>query len=277
MAPSLCVSSSLLSPSLFVSFSFCLLLFLSPSIFVSFSFCLLLFLSPSLFVSFSFRLSSSFRLSFHLHITNSSLPIQVARDDANLSKGYGFVSFTTFEASDDAIANMHGQYLMNKEITVQYAFKKDGKGERHGDAAERALAAAGRQHNIEPQVQPLPPQLLAPQVSTPVAPPTPMSASYAAPPPTNGAFGGPPLPPSRAPLAPPPAAAGVPARPPPSLGGYNGPQTFPPPGFAPPPNGMPPGFGPPPGFAPPPGMPGMPPAGFAPPPPGMQQNPYQRR
>ncbi|KAG9543080.1 RNA-binding domain-containing protein, partial [Aureobasidium melanogenum] len=83
---------------------------------------------------------------------------KVARDDANLSKGYGFVSFTTFEASDDAIANMHGQYLMNKEITVQYAFKKDGKGERHGDAAERALAAAGREHNIEPQVQPLPPQ-----------------------------------------------------------------------------------------------------------------------
>ncbi|KAJ9628474.1 Spliceosome-associated protein 49 [Taxawa tesnikishii (nom. ined.)] len=84
---------------------------------------------------------------------------KVARDDNNLSKGYGFISFTTFEASDDAIANMHGQYLMNKEITVQYAYKKDGKGERHGDAAERALAASGRKHGVEATVQPLPPQL----------------------------------------------------------------------------------------------------------------------
>jgi len=30
---------------------------------------------------------------------------------------------------------MNGQYLMNKAITVSYAFKKDGKGERHGTAA----------------------------------------------------------------------------------------------------------------------------------------------
>jgi splicing factor 3B subunit 4 len=35
---------------------------------------------------------------------------------------------------------MNGQYLMNKPITVQYAFKKDGKGERHGTEAERLLA-----------------------------------------------------------------------------------------------------------------------------------------
>ncbi|TIA63256.1 RNA-binding domain-containing protein [Aureobasidium pullulans] len=199
---------------------------------------------------------------------------KVARDDANLSKGYGFVSFTTFEASDDAIANMHGQYLMNKEITVQYAFKKDGKGERHGDAAERALAAAGREHNIEPQVQPLPPQLMAPQIATPIAPPTPMSAAPYGASPATGGYGAPPT--ARTPLAAPPAAAGVPARPPPSVGGYNGPQGFAPPGFAHPPAGMPPGFGPPPGFQPPPGMPGMPP-GFAAPPPGMPPNAYQRR
>ncbi|KAI5272905.1 RNA-binding domain-containing protein [Aureobasidium subglaciale] len=203
---------------------------------------------------------------------------KVARDDANLSKGYGFVSFTTFEASDDAIANMHGQYLMNKEITAQYAFKKDGKGERHGDAAERALAAAGREHNIEPQVQPLPPQLLAPQqIATPIAPPTPMSAAPYGVSPVTGGYGAPPA--ARTPLPAPPAAAGVPARPPPSIGGYNGPQGgyngpqgfAPPPGFAP--NGAPPGFAPPPGFG---GMSGMPP-GFPAPPPGMPPNAYQRR
>jgi hypothetical protein len=27
---------------------------------------------------------------------------------------------------------MHGQYMMNKQISVQYAYKKDDKGERHG-------------------------------------------------------------------------------------------------------------------------------------------------
>ncbi|DAA79524.1 TPA_exp: Uncharacterized protein A8136_0297 [Trichophyton benhamiae CBS 112371] len=87
-----------------------------------------------------------------------SLP-KVARDDSNLSKGYGFISFSNFEASDDAIANMNGQYLMNKEISVQYAYKKDGKGERHGDQAERMLAAQARKHNVQPQPQqPIPPQ-----------------------------------------------------------------------------------------------------------------------
>ena len=30
---------------------------------------------------------------------------------------------------------MDGQYLCNQPITVSYAFKKDGKGERHGSAA----------------------------------------------------------------------------------------------------------------------------------------------
>ncbi|CAB5371549.1 unnamed protein product [Rhizophagus irregularis] len=45
---------------------------------------------------------------------------------------------------DAAIDAMNGQYLMNKPITVSYAFKKDGKGERHGSAAERLLAAQAK-------------------------------------------------------------------------------------------------------------------------------------
>lgn len=54
---------------------------------------------------------------------------------------------------------MNGQYLMNKEVSVQYAYKKDGKGERHGDQAERMLAAQARKHNVQPAIQQLPPQL----------------------------------------------------------------------------------------------------------------------
>ena len=57
---------------------------------------------------------------------------------------------------------MNAQYLMNKEISVQYAYKKDGKGERHGDEAERMLAAQAKKHNVQPNIQPLPPQLFEP-------------------------------------------------------------------------------------------------------------------
>jgi splicing factor 3B subunit 4 len=62
----------------------------------------------------------------------------------NEPKGYGFVKYASFEASDAAIALMNGQYIANRPVVVQYAFKKDGTaGERHGSEAERALAAAG--------------------------------------------------------------------------------------------------------------------------------------
>jgi splicing factor 3B subunit 4 len=43
-----------------------------------------------------------------------------------------------------AIENMNGQFFGGKQITVQYAFKKDGKGERHGTQAERLLAAQAK-------------------------------------------------------------------------------------------------------------------------------------
>ena len=36
---------------------------------------------------------------------------------------------------------MHQQYICGKQITVEYAFKKGSKGERHGTPAERLLAA----------------------------------------------------------------------------------------------------------------------------------------
>ncbi|KAJ9060032.1 Spliceosome-associated protein 49 [Entomophthora muscae] len=74
---------------------------------------------------------------------------KVTRDpDSGGSKGFGFVSYDSFEAADAAIEAMHGQFLANKAITVSYAFKKDGKGERHGSAAERLLAAQAKRHTI---------------------------------------------------------------------------------------------------------------------------------
>lgn len=173
---------------------------------------------------------------------------------------------------------MNGQYLMNKQVSVQYAYKKDGKGERHGDQAERVLAAEGRKHNVRPPTQPLPPQFPVP--GTPMVPQManggmsrPMSTGPdlgmgrgMAP---NMGFQNVPPPPNRP--GPPPASLatpppGLPARPPPSQAGYGGPQTFLPPGFNnegqmstfPPQGAPPPGFGPPPGF--PGGAPGSMPA-----------------
>jgi splicing factor 3B subunit 4 len=214
---------------------------------------------------------------------------KIARDEAGLSKGYGFVSYSNFEASDDAIANMNGQYLMNKDISVQYAYKKDGKGERHGDEAERMLAAQAREHNVMPDMQQMPAQLLLnggipaapiamvdPNIPQMGGPPVNLPPGFGGRP--NGNYNSVPPPSQRvnAPLPPPPS--GLPQRPPPSQAGYGGPQDFHPPGFAPPPgfpSNMPPGFGggPPPGQLPP-GFGGMPP-GFPP----QQQGPpgYGRR
>ena len=185
---------------------------------------------------------------------------------------------------------MNGQYLMNKEISVQYAYKKDGKGERHGDQAERMLAAQARKHNVQPTAQPLPAGLFP--GATPSAPTAMldgdggrsgssiggfMNGRAAIP---NGNYQGVPPPQQRPvplsqPLPAPPS--GLPARPPPSQAGYGGPQGFLPPGYNPPqqqsfpsPAAPPPGFGPPPGFAPPSGAP---PPGM---PPGFQQPGYGR-
>jgi splicing factor 3B subunit 4 len=187
---------------------------------------------------------------------------QIARDESNLSKGYGFVSFSNFEASDDAIANMNGQYLMNKEVSVQYAYKKDGKGDRHGDQAERMLAAQAKAHGVQPTPATIP-------IGNPMfggVPQSPATATGFGPP--NGSFQSipPPVqvrppPPPTAPLAAPPS--GLPARPPPSQAGYGGPQNFMPPGFNQMPGFPQPNAGPPPGFAPPPGF-GGPQAGSIP-------------
>ena len=55
--------------------------------------------------------------------------------DTGNSKGFAFINFASFEASDAALEAMNGQHLCNRPISISYAFKKDSKGERHGSAA----------------------------------------------------------------------------------------------------------------------------------------------
>ncbi|KAL7823311.1 hypothetical protein V8C26DRAFT_386072 [Trichoderma gracile] len=240
-----------------------------------------------------------------------SIP-KVAREDSGASKGFGFVSYGDFESSDAAIANLHGQYILSKEVSVQYAFKKDGKGERHGDPAERALAAQAKSRNLLPEAQPLPQAFLM-NGSAAAAPPPAAAAAAAVPPSAPAGFDSNPLagmPPAGVPppLMGTPTHANMPsgfAPPPPPRGPspYNAGPGHVPNGFGrgaaalpPAPSGLParppsipsgytnpadfhpsafrPPSGPP-GSAPPPqGFPAVPPPGFpVPPPPGPTGTP----
>lgn len=77
--------------------------------------------------------------AFGVIVTNP----KIMRDpETGNSRGFGFISYDSFEASDAAIESMNGQYLCNRQITVSYAYKKDTKGERHGTPAERTLASS---------------------------------------------------------------------------------------------------------------------------------------
>jgi splicing factor 3B subunit 4 len=69
----------------------------------------------------------------------------VQRDaESGAPRGFAFVNMGSFEAADAAIEALSGQFLGGRQVTVQYAFRKDAPGERHGSMAERTLAAAAR-------------------------------------------------------------------------------------------------------------------------------------
>uniref|UniRef100_A0A8J9S3E9 RRM domain-containing protein n=1 Tax=Phaeodactylum tricornutum TaxID=2850 RepID=A0A8J9S3E9_PHATR len=168
----------------------------------------------------------------------------IARDEATQqSKGFAFLSYDSFQAADMAIELMNGQYLGNRQIQVNYAWKKDANGnitnERHGSRAERMLAEAKRANQ---QLGPSGPTLFRPnstfastgQQSTgsflPPPPPPPLSSMPPPPPPLPPLAGSaiPPPPPPPPPL--PQTAAGVPPPPPPPIV-----KTLPPPPPPPPP------------------------------------------
>lgn len=105
----------------------------------------------------------------------------IMRDPATgASRGFGFVSFDSFDASDAAIEAMNGRFFGGRQIVVQYAYKKDSRTERHGSAAERMMAAAMQKTNLKPnmffsstpgQVTSAIPSNPAPMIGTSMAPP----------------------------------------------------------------------------------------------------------
>lgn len=164
--------------------------------------------------------------AFGVIVTNP----KIMRDpETGNSRGFGFISYDSFETSDAAIEAMNGQYLCNRQITVSYAYKKDTKGERHGTPAERVLAASNpvtqrnRPHTLfasGPPTLPSGPQANGATIGAPVprpflAPPVPPGQipPVRPPPPQAGQF----PPPMHIPGAP-PSWPGQPQQPVPSLG-----------------------------------------------------------
>lgn len=143
---------------------------------------------------------------------------QIGRDESTgASRGFGFVSFDSFEASDAAIEALSNQHLLNRPITVSYAMKKDGKGgERHGTPAERLLAAQARKNNALPEYRPF--NFNAPYTNQP-----------------PGAMNGAPLPPPGMPAIMGPPGVGMQAPPPPPPPGFNAYLGGSQPGLPPPP------------------------------------------
>jgi len=188
-------------------------------------------------------------------------PAKLARDaTTGQSKGYGFLSFDSFEASDAAVAAMEGQFLANKPVTVSYAMKKDAtKGERHGTPAERLLAAQARKNHALPAPPP-PGAMMGPPGGA-----TGANAYGPRPPMQGGLYGGMPgmpgMPGMMQPPPPPPPGFGLPQQPNMFQQQQPLPQGY---GAIPPP---PPGFGVPQGGYQQPGGQILPP----PPPPGGYQ------
>ncbi|XP_025411394.1 splicing factor 3B subunit 4 [Sipha flava] len=172
---------------------------------------------------------------------------KIMRDpDTGNSKGFAFINYASFEASDAAIEAMNGQHLCNRAVSISYAFKKDVKGERHGSAAERLLAAqnplsqADRPHQLfadaPPTQMPMmhqmpvpPPPIMQPSMQVPM---TMMTQHQMAPPPRIMPWQNqqaPPQPPTYQPPPPPPPPSFNSFAPPGFHGGFVPPPPPPPP------------------------------------------------
>merc|ERR1719322_285068 len=106
---------------------------------------------------------------------------KIQRDpETGNSKGFAFINYASFEASDAAIEAMNGQYLCNRAISISYAFKKDSKGERLL-AAQNPLSQADRPHQLFADAPPVAPHM----TGLPPMPPPP--GGMPPPPPGSGA------------------------------------------------------------------------------------------
>ncbi|KAL0211318.1 hypothetical protein P9112_009616 [Eukaryota sp. TZLM1-RC] len=82
------------------------------------------------------------------HFGYMPIPPRVMRDpDTGISRGFAFVSFDSFESSDNALKELNGQAISGRPMSISYAMKQDSSGVRHGTEAERKLVEE-RRHQI---------------------------------------------------------------------------------------------------------------------------------
>ncbi|CCH46282.1 Spliceosome-associated protein 49 [Wickerhamomyces ciferrii] len=75
-------------------------------------------------------------------------PPVISRDEQGNSKHHGFIYYKTFKDSDNAIAKMNNQMILNKKVQIDYALKKkNGKAVKHGDQVERLLLNEAEKNN----------------------------------------------------------------------------------------------------------------------------------
>lgn len=60
-----------------------------------------------------------------------------------------YVYFKNYEDSDKAIETLNGQLVVNRKITIDYAFKENGKGNaKYGEEVDRLLNREAKKHGL---------------------------------------------------------------------------------------------------------------------------------
>ncbi|CCE90230.1 U2 snRNP complex subunit HSH49 TDEL_0B01010 [Torulaspora delbrueckii] len=60
-----------------------------------------------------------------------------------------YIYFKNYDHSDLALATLNGQLVVNKKVTVDYAFKENGKGNaKYGEDVDRLLNREARKHGL---------------------------------------------------------------------------------------------------------------------------------
>lgn len=60
-----------------------------------------------------------------------------------------YIYFKNYDHSDLALATLNGQLVVNKKVTIDYAFKENGKGNaKYGEDVDRLLNREARKHGL---------------------------------------------------------------------------------------------------------------------------------
>lgn len=77
-------------------------------------------------------------------------PPTIVRNEDGESRRFGFIYYKNFKDSDEALAKMNNQFILNNKVSIDYSFKKqNGKMVKHGDEVERLLLNEAEKNNYD--------------------------------------------------------------------------------------------------------------------------------